>query len=507
MEKMFTWKPIYSELAEKLRTLRPQSQFLIDFLIDLRENKKLIITPLLDKNDDGERVYLDDIDPFTFFGTFNRQLTIENRIAILKAMKNKFELESPLPSDFEGIPTIMNKGSWFFPYFKDRRDDDIDRLWRVFELALSNNPLDNIEFKKALDDALSVKYTNINLTIGLYWIRSDYFLNLDRNIRNYLNIQLPKKKITAEFYINTTRQILELGIPLSRISYEAYHKTKRLSDIQLDDPLPVKSEEILDHEDIRPYGIQNIIDSGVFVPENTLKLALQRLHEKRNLIIQGPPGVGKTFIAHKLAYAFMGVCDSQRIEMIQFHQTYSYDDFIRGYRPDPEQLGNFNLKDGVFLKFCGRARKDIERPYIFVIDEINRGNLSQIFGEVLMLIEVDKRNTDFAVSLVYQHSEEELFYIPENIYLIGLMNLADRSLAMVDYALRRRFSFISIEPQFRSGKFREWLLSRHMDVQLVDLIVNRMTTLNEEIAKDDLLGENYQIGHSFFVQVGKILKN
>jgi 5-methylcytosine-specific restriction protein B len=188
--------------------------------------------------------------------------------------------------------------------------------------------------------------------------------------------------------------------------------------------------------------------------------------------------------------------------MVQFHQSYSYDDFVRGYRPLPDTPGTFGLQDGVFFEFCQKAIQDPDREYVFIIDEINRGNLSLIFGELLMLIEADKRGKEFAVPLVYRKQDEPRFYIPPNVHLIGLMNLADRSLAMVDYALRRRFAYYTLQPQYASKLFRTWLLNRFMTKDLVDLVATRMAALNREIKEDSLLGENYQVGHSYFCPKG-----
>jgi hypothetical protein len=188
--------------------------------------------------------------------------------------------------------------------------------------------------------------------------------------------------------------------------------------------------------------------------------------------------------------------------MVQFHQSYSYDDFVRGYRPLEGKAGGFGLQNGVFYNFCQRAINDPDHEYVFIIDEINRGNLSQIFGELLMLIEADKRGPAHAVPLVYRSPDEPRFYVPPNLYLIGLMNLADRSLAMVDYALRRRFVFVTLSPQYESELYRHWLLERGMQPSLVDMIVSRMSWLNREIREDPLLGENYQVGHSYFTPRG-----
>jgi 5-methylcytosine-specific restriction protein B len=239
-------------------------------------------------------------------------------------------------------------------------------------------------------------------------------------------------------------------------------------------------------------------------PDCTLPAAISTsMRSKKNLILQGAPGVGKTFVARKLAYAFMEEKAHDRLEMVQFHQTFSYEDFIRGYRPLPDQAGTFGLQDAIFYRFCKRAEDDPDRDYVFIIDEINRGNLGQIFGELLMLIESDKRGPDFAVPLVYQRNNEQRFFVPANVHLIGLMNLADRSLAIVDYALRRRFAFMTLTPQYSSSIFRKWLLDRQMKPDLVDLVASRMIGLNQEITDDPLLGENYQVGHSFFCPKGE----
>jgi 5-methylcytosine-specific restriction protein B len=252
----------------------------------------------------------------------------------------------------------------------------------------------------------------------------------------------------------------------------------------------------------QPYSTADLIASGVFLTEEELEQILERLQSKKAMILQGPPGVGKTFIVRKLAYALMKEIDNDRLEMVQFHQSYSYDDFVRGYRPVPGKAGSFVLQNGIFFEFCQKAIREPDREYVFIIDEINRGNISQIFGELLMLIEPDKRGPEYALPLAYRTEDEPPFYVPPNLYLIGLMNVADRSLAMVDYAMRRRFVFITLKPQYESELFSQWLAERGMDADLVRLIVERMTGLNQEIREDPLLGENYEIGHSFFLPKG-----
>jgi 5-methylcytosine-specific restriction protein B len=273
---------------------------------------------------------------------------------------------------------------------------------------------------------------------------------------------------------------------LFRLTAEEFGVIRGLID---DLNLPLKSELI-------PFGLADALKS-VFVSEPHFTLMLDSLREKKNVILQGPPGVGKTFVAKRLAYALIGQMDSSRIEWIQFHQSYSYEDFIQGFRPTEE--GHFALKNGIFHQFCRRAQRDSQHPWVFVIDEINRGNMSKIFGELMMLIEPDKRGKEFAIPLTYSKSHDETFFVPDNVHLIGLMNTADRSLAMVDYALRRRFRFISLEPAFGSDKFRNFLLEKGADGVLAEKIVKRFAELNGQIAADEKnLGRGYQIGHSYF---------
>lgn len=214
------------------------------------------------------------------------------------------------------------------------------------------------------------------------------------------------------------------------------------------------------------------------------------LEYKKNLILQGAPGVGKTYTAKRLAYAMMGYRDDSRIMQVQFHQSYGYDDFVMGLKPTED--GGFKFDYGPFYNICKKAENDPEhRDYFIVIDEINRGNMSKILGEAFSLIEKDHRNEE--ITMKYN---AEKFSVPDNLYIIGTMNTADRGLVMLDYALRRRFAFFTVEPQYKSDGFRQ-LMMQSNNLKF-NKIARKIIDLNKAISKDDMLGAGFQIGHSYF---------
>jgi MoxR-like ATPase len=314
--------------------------------------------------------------------------------------------------------------------------------------------------------------------LGYGEVTSDYgYVLSDKEYPHQRKIDWKKKGLweadAHKIVLKTLTNITEYGEYVARL--------KRLIGIGEDMEYPEYTEEDALKE--------------IFISPERLSATLKSLDYKKNIILQGPPGTGKTFMAKRLAYAAIGERDPSKVEMVQFHQSYSYEDFIQGFRPT--ESGAFELRNGVFYRFCNEAAAAPEKKHFFIIDEINRGNLSKIFGELMLLIEADKRGSGNSISLTYTGPDDKKFYIPDNVYLIGTMNTADRSLAVVDYALRRRFAFIDVVPNFKQ-KFKNHLLDNGIEESIIEDVITKIELLNLAISKDNNLGEGFQIGHSYF---------
>ncbi|HAQ6125951.1 TPA: AAA domain-containing protein [Enterococcus faecium] len=662
MDKRFQWTSFYMELASALLKYKNNRSELIGILKTIFSDAEMNF-PFKEK---GKEVY-EDICPFTVFGSFNKGITNANRIALLEQFAKQFSIKAAVPTEFDGIPVVMNLSAWFFAYKENRGEHDIDNLWELLEKAIAYSDEASADNKNAFitayDTVSKQKMIKWNITMGLYWVRPYTFINLDSKNRVFIT-----DVDNMPHYFTTIFSDINKGIPdgtsylfmceqaknaLKQKEYE-YHSFPELSycawknnqetpdepatnrvdsnvkeidywiyspgdnacmwdefynlgimGIGWDDVTDLK--EFTSKEEIKDYmkkvydpsysyknnahclwqfaneikigdvifvkkGMHKIIGKGVvtseyiydsaretykhirkvewtnkgewehpgqavmktltcispypdyvqrllslfaedileetseqieikyppytkddflnkvYMDEDTYNTLTELLEAKYNVILQGAPGVGKTFAAKRLAYSIMGQKDTSRVAMVQFHQSYSYEDFIQGYRPSKD---GFELVNGAFYKFCKEAEEDNERPYFFIIDEINRGNLSKILGELMMLIEKDKRGEK--IKLLYSN---EWFTVPQNVRIIGMMNTADRSLALMDYALRRRFAFFDFAPAFSSEGFKNYLSEK--DSPKLEKLIAAVESLNSTISTDESLGDGFRIGHSYF---------
>ena len=464
----FEWTNFYMEFANELLKYKDNRKELIDKM-------KLIKDINISKITMG-----DDIAPFSIFALFNYQgIAHHKKINILESIKNEFKIEVETPKNFDGIPAMNIYKLRFFDTQGQQAKIDIENLWNIFEASINyadNNTNENREaFIKYYNLAKDIKGVNWSLTMGLFWIRPFKYVNLDKTNREYIKFKLPnhsqniKQLPNGKEYINLCDNLLEdikkINIKdFPELSYKAWQFSK--------------------------YDKNKFLQE-VYITEKEYDKLVKLINKKKNIILQGSAGVGKSYAAKRLACSIIGEKDNERVKMIQFHQSYSYEDFIMGYRPTES---GFELKEGVFYKFCKEAEMDEnkENKYFLIIDEINRGNISKIFGELFMLIENDKRGEEYALELVYK--DDEKFFVPENLYIIGLMNTADRSLAMLDYALRRRFAFYDMNPAFESEQFKEY--QKNLKNSKFDNLIKKVEELNEVIKED--LGEGFCIGHSYF---------
>lgn len=522
---LFPWTRPYEVIADALLRYKDNRKPLVKALHRIsRQVDKF--TVLDDKDEDGNLFPLEDICPFTIMGIFNRQITEDNRREALAHLAEFLQLDLDPIVDFRGIPRLNNQRSWFFG-FKFRRDpDDIDNLWRVFKAAVkyADNPNADTEdeFAEAFDTAEVQWGVKWNLSTGLYWIRPWFYPTLDAPSREYITrrLRIPigsnsLKRKHASKVVNSS-EYLELKDRLESRFQEAdfpAHSFPELShqadidtndydrfaddDEQEDDAVTDDLETQTEAAAVsyQPYSSRDIIADGCFLTQQEVDGIIERLRSKRNLILQGPPGTGKTWLARRLAFALMGEKAKPRVRSVQFHPNLSYEDFVRGWRPSGD--GRLDLVDGPFLEIASQALQDAANQYVLVIEEINRGHPAQIFGELLTLIEADKRTPDAAIELSYATSGDKPMYVPANLYIIGTMNIADRSLALVDYALRRRFAFWDLEPRF-GEPWRKWLSDNHsIDIDLCRDFERRINALNQTITDSTSLGRQYCIGHSY----------
>ena len=237
---------------------------------------------------------------------------------------------------------------------------------------------------------------------------------------------------------------------------------------------------------------------GLSIDEPQFNEILEALREKKKVILHGGPGVAKTFVAKQLAFALTGSHDSERVQMLQFHQSDYYEDLLRCRSSEPWTQPT--PRYGIFHQFCRQAQQEEGQwqPYVLIIDDINRDNLRNIVGDLTRLIKPENRWKRHTVRLADLEDADERFYLPENLHLIGIMSSAHFSPEMEDDALWQRFQFITIQPEFTSQAFINFLLECGASKDLVKKLISCMTCLNEEIAVDENLGPEYMIGRSYF---------
>ncbi len=516
----FDWVEFYEEFSGALLRFKKDRKGLVSIVEETFKEANLNM-PTVELNNN-----LIDIDPFTVFGLFNKGLTRENRLKIMQPLAEKLGITAPLPQSFASIPVLDNRNATYYNFINDREPNDIDDLWELFESALNFTKSPTQENKNKLAHYFNIAVNkkgngNSKITMGLYWIAPNDFLNLDSRNEWYIyksgkmhseivsSLPTPEDKIQFDKYYEILEKLkayLESGASelkdFKELSFEAWRYSQEVNVQTKQEKLNREHEQMLEEEHSRrepQYTEDNFLQEVYMSKENYDKL-VNLLKRKKNIILQGAPGVGKTRIAKRLAYSIIGEKNTERVSMVQFHQSYSYEDFVMGFRPNAE---GFELKTGIFYNFCKEAEKDEENtPYFFIVDEINRGNLSKIFGELFMLIEADKRGANASVQLVYNN---ERFSVPKNVHIIGMMNTADRSIAFLDYALRRRFAFYNIIPAFDNDKFKEYQ-STILNANFNNLI-NCVKQLNEEIANDETLGSGFCIGHSYFCNLDENVDN
>ena len=392
------------------------------------------------------------------------------------------------------------------------RESAISERWHLLDCALDyaekNTEQSRAQFVDAYDQANSQVGLKWKITWCLFLIAPDFFpcLSTDRIqfIFRKWNITLPEvntsKAYTSSEYLLTREMLLKRFEESDDDSSSDIHSFR-----ELEAQFHQNREQVSSPPKIS-YTLNSIIDEGCFLDLSRLEEVLKRLQYKKNLILQGPPGTGKTWLAKRLAYALIGYESREQMTSVQFHPNISYEDFVRGYRPNSD--GTLDLIDGPFIRTVERATLDEESNYVVVIEEINRGNPAQVFGEMLTLLEADKRTESEALELSYSHTQNsspELVYLPQNLYVIGTMNTADRSLAIVDFALRRRFAFVDLQPSFNEV-WMAWLIDQGgLDQAFASTIQGRVEELNTNISAAPNLGPDFCVGHSFFTPSGTVV--
>lgn len=529
-EQRFRWTGFYNAFAARLLDYRNDRGSLLREIQSVAGNLPGLGIYLNDRGPNGEPAPLSDICPFTLMGMFNRTMTDANRRTIAGSLAKLIGVEEEPPASFEGIPVLNNQRSWFFRYGDKRGEGDIDRLWDVFVAAAALIETDQPElrtaFTEAYDAAIQVWGASWNISTGLYWSHPWEFPTLDSNSRAFLTDRLqlkiptigPQKPCGGATYL---KLVDDLKARFSEDSYpvhsfpelsleswrhnapdEAQSASEDAAVTEAENDDETTADPIQVPASAEPYAVDDILRDGCFLERAEIERLLERLRTRKNLILQGPPGTGKTWIAKRVAFALMGERDEARVRAVQFHPNLSYEDFVRGWRPSGD--GKLTLADGVFMEAIRAALSRPEARFVVIIEEINRGNPAQIFGELLTLLEAGKRTPREALELCYPDADgvRRPVHVPENLYVVGTMNIADRSLALVDLAFRRRFAFVGLEPRL-GPPWRRWVTEKGgVEPALADDIERRILTLNGRIAES--FGRQFEIGHSYVTPTAKL---
>lgn len=521
-EADFSWTEFFPRLTDALMNYQGDRGTLLEKMWGVAQSSgrpQLFKYLRSDQLVGGSRGPIRDIDPFTVLGSFNRGIKLDARALIARAYGEEFGVAPPYPTTFSGVPILNNLNSWFFHWEIERDAHEIEALWDLCRAA-TEYAADATEQTRerlvATFDTCATGGTR-KLTMALYWIRPRVFAAYDSTNTAFLKKRFPdvaetlflNAKLSGEQFLANTESLAswlaEDESPFNefaQLSYAAWNDLAANSTIAAPTAEPASSgasipltstegpPELLGEA----YDIDSIRDDGCFIPTAELDVMAERLRSRKNIVLQGPPGTGKTWLARRLGWALCDERGSARVQIVQFHPSLTYEDFVRGWRPAGK--GGLKLADGPFLDMCSQASEDPEHAYVLVIEEINRGNPAQVLGELLTLIEADKRGPEHAMRLAYPR-KKEAFFVPPNLHIIGTMNVADRSLAMVDMALRRRFAFIELAPSFGED-WVEHVSGLGYDRDLLEKYGQRVAILNATITKDAALGRQYCVGHSYF---------